>query len=286
MLMLIGIFKETEPDERRVALSPDLVENYLKLGYEVVLEHGAGVSAGYTDESYQRRGAKLSDGPALWAAADIVLKIRAPLMAEARALKAGATVIAPLLEMRHDEALMAVLAAKRCNLVALELIPRISRAQKMDILSSMANIAGYRAVIEAAGQFGGFFTGQITAAGKIPPAKVLVIGAGVAGLSAIGAARSLGAIVRAFDIRKEVGEQIKSMGAEFLFIAIDEDGSGAGGYAKTMSPAFIQAEMQLFKQQAADVDIIITTALIPGRRAPILIDAEGFCCVAAGQRRD
>ena len=282
MLMLIGIFKETEPDERRVALSPDLVENYLKLGYEVVLEHGAGVSAGYTDESYQRRGAKLSDGPALWAAADIVLKIRAPLMAEARALKAGATVIAPLLEMRHDEALMAVLAAKRCNLVALELIPRISRAQKMDILSSMANIAGYRAVIEAAGQFGGFFTGQITAAGKIPPAKVLVIGAGVAGLSAIGAARSLGAIVRAFDIRKEVGEQIKSMGAEFLFIAIDEDGSGAGGYAKTMSPAFIQAEMQLFKQQAADVDIIITTALIPGRRAPILIDAEVFAALRPG----
>ena len=280
--MIIGIPKETVPRESRVALSPDLIENYLKLGFEIELETGAGIDAGYADETYQTLGVRVVDRLTLWAHADILLKIRAPELTEIDSLKVGATVICQLGAGKQNTSLWEQLRAKKCNLIALEAVPRISRAQKMDILSSMANIAGYRAVVEAAGQYPGFFTGQMTAAGKIPPAKVLIIGAGVAGLAAIGAARGLGAIVRAFDIRKEVADQIKSMGAQFLTVSIDEEGSGAGGYAKTMSPAFIKAEMDLFKSQAKEVDIIITTALIPGRPAPILIDEEVFAALKPG----
>ncbi len=206
----------------------------------------------------------------LWSAADIILKVRAPEDSEIEGMPEGKTIISFIWPAQNEE-LLNKLAARSATVIAMDAVPRISRAQKMDALSSMANIAGYRAVIEAANNFGRFFTGQITAAGKVPPAKVMVIGAGVAGLAAIGAARSLGAIVRAFDTRPAVKEQVESLGAEFLELEFEEDGSGAGGYAKTMSKEFIDAEMALFREQAKEIDIIITTALIPGRPAPKLI---------------
>ncbi|POR49381.1 NAD(P) transhydrogenase subunit alpha [Paraburkholderia eburnea] len=282
MAMTIAIPREIFPDERRVAATPESVAHLLKLGYVVEVEAGAGEQASYMDDAYRAAGACIvDDALELWSSADIVLKVRPPSIDEAQHLKRGATLIGFIWPAQQD-ALLDTLAARGATVLAMDCVPRISRAQKLDALSSMANMAGYRAVIEAAQYFGRVFTGQITAAGKMPPAKVLVIGAGVAGLAAIGAARGLGAIVRAFDTRPEVGQQIESMGAEFLTVEIEEEGGGAGGYAKQMSAKFIEAEMALFKAQAAEVDIIVTTALIPGRPAPRLLDAQTVACLRAG----
>lgn len=272
--MKIGVPKEIYPGEKRVATTPEAAEQIIKLGYEICVESGAGVSADISDEAYQKAGVKIvPDAKSVWEHSDIVMKVRAPTKDEADLLHKGENLISFIWPAQNND-LMQHLAGKDINVMAMDSVPRISRAQKLDALSSMANIAGYRAVVEAAQHFGRFFTGQITAAGKIPPAKVLVIGAGVAGLAAIGAAKSMGAIVRSFDTRPEVKEQIESMDAEFLMLDFKEEGSGTGGYAKTMSPEFIAAEMALFAQQAKEVDIIITTALIPGKPAPKLITAD------------
>jgi len=273
--MRIGVPRETHDGEKRVATTPDVAGELQKLGYEVVVESGAGAGASFFDDAYAEAGCEIAESPGdIWNRCDIVLKVRPPADAEVRQLRAEQT-LASFVWPGQNEQLLAELTGTGATVLAMDSVPRISRAQKMDALSSMANIAGYRAVVEAAQHFGRFFTGQITAAGKIPPAKVLVIGAGVAGLAAIGAARSMGAIVRAFDTRPEVKEQVESMDAEFLMLDFeDEDGSGEGGYAKVMSDEFIKAEMALFAEQARDVDIIITTALIPGKPAPRLITAE------------
>ena len=272
--MKIGIPKETYVGEKRVATTPEVIGWLQKLGYEVAVESGAGVEANFNDDVYSEAGAEIIQGAqALWDAADIILKVRAPDDTEVNYLKEGKTLISFVWPAQNEE-LMSKLANTKANVLAMDSVPRISRAQKMDALSSMANIAGYRAIVEASHHFGRFFTGQITAAGKVPPAKVLIIGAGVAGLAAIGAANSLGAIVRSFDTRPEVKEQVESMGAEFLMLDFEEDGTGEGGYAKTMSDEFIAAEMALFAEQAKDVDIIVTTALIPGKPAPKLISEE------------
>ena len=278
--MKIAVPREVHAGERRVATTPDVVKQVIKLGFEVMVEAGAGSAASYADEAYVEAGASLvNDTRALWSGADIILKVRAPeshpalACHEASLLHAGQTLISFIWPGQNPE-LMERLAATGANVLAMDSVPRISRAQKMDALSSMANIAGYRAIVEAAGVFGRFFTGQITAAGKVAPAKVLVIGAGVAGLSAIGTAKSMGAIVRAFDTRLEVKEQVHSMDAEFLELDFKEEGGGSGGYAKTMSDEFIKAEMALFAEQAREVDIIVTTALIPGKPAPKLITAQ------------
>lgn len=278
--MKVGIPKEVYPGECRVAATPDTVKRLQKLGFAVLLEAGAGQRANFSDEAYQAVGCQVvPDAPALWEQADIVLKVRSPMLipdsgkAETEFLTAGKTLISFIYPGQNRE-LLDEMALRQATVLATDCVPRITRAQKMDTLSSMANIAGYRAVIEAANNFDRFFPGQITAAGKVPPAKVLVIGAGVAGLAAIGAARNLGAIVRAFDTRPVVKEQVESLGAEFLELHFEEDGTGQGGYAKVMSDEFIKAEMELFAQQAQDVDIIITTALIPGIKAPLLITRE------------
>ena len=272
--MLIGVPKESHPGEKRVATTPEVVKHLRQLGYSVAVQSGAGKAANFLDQDYTDAGAEVvKDASALYQSADIILKVREPQADEIGYLKEGSILICFLAPAQNPD-LLQTLAGKKINALAVESIPRISRAQKMDALSSMANIAGYRAVIEAAQRFGRFFTGQITAAGKIPPAKVLVIGAGVAGLSAIGAAKSMGAIVRAFDTRPEVKEQVESMNAEFLMLDFEEEGSGAGGYAKVMSKEFIEAEMALFAAQAKEVDIIITTALIPGKPAPELITED------------
>lgn len=278
--MRIAVPKEVKSGEKRVATTPDVVKQLTKLGYNISVEAGAGSAAKFNDNDYIDAGANIvSDVAQLWQKADIILKVRAPQdhpdlgLNEESLLKEGQTLIA-FLWPRQNEELMARLAEKKVNALSVDMIPRISRAQKMDALSSMANIAGYRAIIEAAQQFGRFFTGQITAAGKIQPAKVLVIGAGVAGLSAIGTAKSMGAIVRAFDTRPEVKEQVESMDAEFLMLDFKEEGEGSGGYAKVMSKEFIEAEMALFREQAQEVDIIVTTALIPGKPAPELITED------------
>ncbi len=275
--MKIGIPREVHAGEKRVAATPETVGQLAKLGYTVAIEAGAGDGAQFADDAYRAAGAEVvADTRALWAQSDIVLKVRAPEQQpalgvnEAELLREGSTLLSFIWPAQNPD-LLERLKARRVTVIAMDAVPRISRAQKLDALSSMANIAGYRAVIEAAQHFGRFFTGQITAAGKVPPAKVMVIGAGVAGLAAIGTARSLGAIVRAFDVRPEVKQQIESMGAEFLELDFKEEGSGGGGYAKQMSPEFIKAEMDLFAAQAKDVDIIITTALIPGKPAPKLI---------------
>ena len=275
--MKIGIPKEVHAGEKRVAATPETVGQLVKLGYAVAIEAGAGEGAHFADEAYRAAGAGIVTEPrALWAQSDIVLKVRAPEkhpklgVHESELLREGGTLLSFIWPAQNPD-LIELLKARRATVIAMDAVPRISRAQKLDALSSMANIAGYRAVIEAAQHFGRFFTGQITAAGKVPPAKVMVIGAGVAGLSAIGTAHSLGAIVRAFDVRLEVKQQIESMGAEFLELDFKEEGSGGGGYAKQMSPEFIKAEMDLFAAQAKEVDIIITTALIPGKPAPKLI---------------
>jgi NAD(P) transhydrogenase subunit alpha len=270
----IGIPKEIFEGEARVAATPDTAKKLQKMGFEVLIEKGAGAKANFPDELFEKADCQIvKDEKTLFKEADIILKVRPPQAKEIKLLPENKTLISFINAVGNPE-LVKSLEAKNATVIAMEAIPRISRAQKMDALSSMANIAGYRAVIEAANHFGSFFTGQITAAGKIPPAKVLVIGAGVAGLAAIGAARSLGAIVRAFDTRPEVAEQVESMGAEFLMLDFKEDGTGEGGYAKVMSKEFIEAEMALFAEQAKEVDIIITTALIPNRKAPILITTE------------
>ncbi|SAK76170.1 NAD(P) transhydrogenase subunit alpha [Caballeronia fortuita] len=278
MPMMIAVPRERFPGERRVALTPEVVGHLLKLGFEVSVEGGAGELAAFTDDAYRTAGARIvQNAPSLYADADIVVKVRAPSIApvgdEVEWLREGSTLIS-FIWPAQNAALLTRLSERNVTALAMDCVPRISRAQKLDALSSMANMAGYRAIIEAAHQFGRGFMGQITAAGKIAPAKVLVIGAGVAGLAAIGAARSLGAIVRAFDTRPEVRQQVESMGAEFLELDYVEDGSGSGGYAKEMSAEFIAAEMALFAAQAKDVDIIVTTALIPGKPAPKLITAD------------
>ncbi|MBB3002493.1 NAD(P) transhydrogenase subunit alpha [Paraburkholderia tropica] len=282
MAMTIAVPRESQQDERRVAATPESVAQLIKLGYEIEVETGAGERASYPDDAYRQAGACLvDDALELWSNADIVLKVRPPATDEVQRLKTGATLIGFIWPAQNG-ALLEACAVRGVTVLAMDCVPRLSRAQKLDALSSMANMAGYRAVIEAAQHFGRLFTGQITAAGKMPPAKVLVIGAGVAGLAAIGAARGLGAIVRAFDTRPEVGQQVESMGAEFLSVDVDEDGGGTGGYAKQMSAKFIEAEMALFEAQAREVDIIITTALIPGKPAPRLIDAKTAACMRAG----
>jgi NAD(P) transhydrogenase subunit alpha len=269
--MKVGIPCELSPGELRVAATPKTTERLIKQGFEVVIEKDAGKHSKYSDHEYEKAGASiLASAKEIYESADIILKVQAPTEAEIKMMHEGQVSLSYLWPAQNED-IMQKLASKGVNAIAMDAIPRISRAQKMDVLSSMANIAGYRAVIEGANHFGRFLNGQITAAGKVEPAKVLVIGAGVAGLAAIGAAKSLGAIVRAFDTRKEVAEQIESMGAQFLTVNIDEDGSTESGYSKVMSQAFIDAEMQLFKEQAEEVDIIITTAQIPGREAPKLI---------------
>ena len=274
--MLVAIFREPDAAECRVAASPDSVKKIIKLGYTVEIESGAGDKAHFPDGLYEQAGAKMvapADVDNLWKTADVILTIDPPSDDNLAKIKPGAAVMGFFWPARH-ESLLESLKQRNITALSMDCVPRISRAQKMDALSSMANIAGYRAVIEAANQFGSFFTGQITAAGKVPPAKVLVIGAGVAGLSAIGTAKGLGAVVRAFDTRDAVKDQVKSMGAEFLELDFEESGEGAGGYAKVMSEEFIKAEMELFAQQAKDVDIIVTTALIPGKPAPRLITTD------------
>ena len=274
--MKIGVPREIHAGERRVATTPDVASQLMKMGFSVAVESGAGTEASFSDKAYEAAGCEvIKTAEELWAHADMILKVRAPEADEPGMLRAEQTLISFVMPGQNPD-LLEKLTASGATVMAMDSIPRISRAQKVDALSSMANIAGYRAVVEAAQHFGRFFTGQITAAGKIPPAKVLVIGAGVAGLSAIGAAKSMGAIVRSFDTRPEVKEQVESMDAEFLMLDFedDEDGAGEGGYAKVMSDEFIAAEMALFAEQAKDVDIIITTALIPGKPAPRLITAE------------
>jgi NAD(P) transhydrogenase subunit alpha len=274
MALTIGIPRETFAGEKRVATVPDVVQKLIKLGFAVSVESGAGADANFADDTYRAAGASIvADAAGLWAQSDIVFKVRAPSSNEVGLMKPGSTLVSFIWPAQNPE-LMQQLAAKGATVLAMDSVPRLSRAQKMDALSSMANIAGYRAVIEAAHHFGRFFTGQITAAGKVPPAKVFVIGAGVAGLAALGAAVGLGAIVRANDTRPEVADQVKSMGAEFVGVDYVEEGEGVGGYAKTMSAGFLKAQKETFAKQAKDVDIIITTALIPGKPAPKLITAE------------
>ncbi len=276
--MRIGVPKEIKEGERRVATTPEVAGQLIKkLGFEVAIESGAGESANFADSAYAEVGVTVvPDAKSIWSDSDIILKVRPPeynakLKSEEVDLLHENQILITFLWPAQNPDMLKKLAAKKVTALSMDSVPRISRAQKMDALSSMANIAGYRAVVEAAQHFGRFFTGQITAAGKIPPAKVMVIGAGVAGLSAIGAAISMGAIVRAFDTRPEVKEQVESMDAEFLELDFKEEGSGVGGYAKVMSKEFIAAEMALFAEQAKEVDIIITTALIPGKPAPELI---------------
>ncbi|NBO73035.1 MAG: Re/Si-specific NAD(P)(+) transhydrogenase subunit alpha [Gammaproteobacteria bacterium] len=274
MPLTIGVLRETFAGEKRVAAAPEVVEKLIKLGFGVCIESGAGDAANFSDSAFISAGAKIAAGAGeLLATSDIVFKVRAPSSQEVAAMRPGTTLISFIWPAQNPE-LMKQMAERRLTVLAMDSVPRISRAQKMDALSSMANIAGYRAVIEAAHHFGRFFTGQITAAGKVPPAKVFVIGAGVAGLAALGAAVGLGAIVRANDTRPEVGDQVKSMGAEFVPVDYQEEGTGVGGYAKVMSEGFQRAQREVFAKQAKDVDIIITTALIPGKPAPKLITAD------------
>ncbi|KQT69859.1 MULTISPECIES: Re/Si-specific NAD(P)(+) transhydrogenase subunit alpha [unclassified Aureimonas] len=282
--MKFGVPKEVRAGEKRVALTPESVGRLRKLGYDCLVEAGAGEAARFSDASYAEAGARVvPDADALWREADIVAKVRPPEPSEVELSHSGQVLISFLYPAQSPD-LLSSLKDRGVTAIAMDMVPRISRAQKMDALSSMANIAGYRAVIEAGNHFGRFFTGQITAAGKVPPAKVLVIGAGVAGLAAIGAAQSLGAQVRAFDVRPEVAEQIQSMGAEFLFLdfADTADGAATGGYAAPSSPEFREKQLELFRAQAAEVDIVITTALIPGRDAPKLWLADMVAAMKPG----
>lgn len=268
--MKVGIPTEISPKELRVAATPKTVLRLKKQGFDVYIQSNAGVKANFSNEAFEEAGAHIVQNAAeIYGNSDIVLKVKEPSAEEVSMMKEGLVMLSYLWPAQNPE-LLQKLADKKVNAIAMDAIPRISRAQKMDVLSSMANIAGYRAVVEGAFHFGRFLNGQITAAGKVEPAKVLVIGAGVAGLAAIGAANSLGAIVRAFDTRKEVAEQIESMGATFLTVEIEEDGATSSGYSKVMSQEFIDAEMALFLEQAKDIDIVITTAQIPGREAPKL----------------
>jgi proton-translocating NAD(P)+ transhydrogenase subunit alpha len=269
----IGAPKEIFEGEARVAMTPDSATQLQKLGYDCLIEAGAGQAAGFSDALYKNAGVKVVKGAAaLWKASDIIVKVRPPEDIETKRLHKDQTLIS-FFYPGQNEALMEKAAAKGANVIAMDMVPRISRAQKMDALSSMANIAGYRAVIEAGNNFGRFFTGQVTAAGKVPPARVLVIGAGVAGLAAVGTATSLGAITLAFDVRPEVAEQVESMGAQFVYLDFDgpaQDGAATGGYAAPSSPEFREKQLAKFRELAPDIDIVITTALIPGRDAPKL----------------
>ncbi|MFZ3324310.1 MAG: Re/Si-specific NAD(P)(+) transhydrogenase subunit alpha [Usitatibacter sp.] len=271
---VIGVPKEVFPGEKRVATVPEVVPKLAKLGFSVIVQSGAGEAASLSDDAYAAAGATIvPDAASVWSKADIIFKVRAPSAEEVPMLREGQTFVSFIWPAQNPD-LMKSLAARKATVIAMDSVPRMSRAQKMDALSSMANIAGYRAVIEAAHHFGRFFTGQITAAGKVPPAKVFVIGAGVAGLAAIGAAAGLGAIVRANDTRPEVADQIKSLGGEYVPVDYQEEGTGVGGYAKVMSEGFQKAQRETFARQAKEVDVIITTALIPGKPAPKLITAQ------------
>jgi len=271
--MRIGTPKEIYPGETRVAMTPASAAELQKLGYECLIEKGAGDASRFSDQDYKDAGVKIvATAAALYKAADVVAKVRPPEDIEVKRLRTGQTLVS-FFYPAQNEKLMDAANKKGAHVIAMDMVPRISRAQKMDALSSMANIAGYRAVTEAANSFGRFFTGQITAAGKVPPAKILVVGAGVAGLAAIGAAQSMGAMVYAFDVRPEVAEQIESMGAEFVFLEFEEeqqDGATTGGYAAPSSPIFREKQLEKFRELAPDMDIVITTALIPGRDAPKL----------------
>jgi NAD(P) transhydrogenase subunit alpha len=272
MPQLIGVPREIAAGEKRVATVPEVVEKLIKLGFRVALEPGAGDAANFSDETYRAAGAEVT--PDVWAKADIIFKVRAPSGEEAARMREGQTLISFIWPAQNPE-LMQQLAARKGTVLAMDALPRmLSRAQKMDALTSMAGVTGYRAVIEAAHHFGRFLTGQITAAGKIPPAKIFIAGAGVAGLAAIGTAAGLGAIVRANDTRAEVADQVVSLGGEFVKVDYEEEGSGGGGYGKVMSEGFQKAQREMYAKQAREVDIIITTALIPGKPAPKLITAD------------
>ena len=279
----IGVPREIFPLEKRVATVPEVVEKLAKLGFTVAVESGAGALANMDDDAYRAVQAEiLPDAASLWGQCDIVFKVRPPTPEEVALMRAGQTLIGFIWPAQNPE-LMQQLAAKQVTVLAMDALPRmLSRAQKMDALTSMAGVSGYRAVVEAANAFGRFFNGQITAAGKVPPAKVFIAGAGVAGLAAIGTAVGLGAIVRANDTRAEVADQVKSLGGEFVKVDYDEEGGGGGGYAKVMSEGFQQAQREMYAQQAREVDIIITTALIPGKPAPKLITAEMVKTMKAG----
>uniref|UniRef100_UPI0028A0DD30 Re/Si-specific NAD(P)(+) transhydrogenase subunit alpha n=1 Tax=Paracoccus sp. TaxID=267 RepID=UPI0028A0DD30 len=271
--MKVGALKELQDGETRVAITPSSAAHLKKLGHEVYVESGAGARSGFTDDAYRAAGITIEPTAGdLTRDVDVVVKVRPPSEDELRSMRAGQTLISYFLPAQNPE-LLEVARQQGVTAIAMDMVPRISRAQKMDALSSMANIAGYRAMIEAANNFGRFFTGQVTAAGKVPPAKVLIVGAGVAGLAAIGAATSLGAQVYAFDVRPEVAEQIESMGAEFVYLDFAEaaqDGAATGGYAAPSSPEFREAQLKKFRELAPEMDIVITTALIPGRDAPVL----------------
>ncbi|WP_428674520.1 Re/Si-specific NAD(P)(+) transhydrogenase subunit alpha [Roseibium sp.] len=269
----IGTPKETFPGENRVAMTPESAKQLQKLGYSCLIQSGAGAAAGFSDKAYEEAGVEIvKTAASLWKKADIISKVRQPDDKELGYLTKGKTLISFFNPGGNEDGLENA-KASGANVIAMEMVPRISRAQKMDALSSMANIAGYRAVIEAGNNFGRFFTGQITAAGKVPPAKVLIVGAGVAGLAAIGTSTALGAITYAFDVRPEVAEQVESMGAEFVYLDFEEeqqDGAATGGYASVSSPEFREAQLAKFREIAPDIDIVITTALIPNRPAPKL----------------
>ena len=275
MPLTIGVPREVFAGEKRVATVPDVVEKLIKLGFKVAVEAGAGDAANFSDETYRAVGAQIiEDTATLWSTSDIIFKVRVPSAEEVGLLREGGTLIGFIWPAQNPE-LMQLLAARKATVLAIDALPRtLSRAQKMDALTSQAGVAGYRAVIEAANAFGRFFNGQITAAGKVPPAKVFIAGAGVAGLAAIGTAANLGAIVRANDTRAEVADQVVSLGGEFVKVDFEEEGSGGGGYAKVMSEGFQQAQRDMYAKQAKEVDIIVTTALIPGKPAPKLITAE------------
>jgi len=275
MSQVIGVPRETAAGEKRVAAVPEVVEKLVKLGFKVAVQSGAGDAANCSDDAYRAAGAEIvADAAQLWAGSDIVFKVRGPSAEEIGMVREGQTLVSFIWPAQNAE-LMQQLAARKATVLAIDTLPRmLSRAQKMDALTSMASISGYRAVIEAANAFGRFFNGQVTAAGKVPPAKVFIAGAGVAGLAAIGTAVGLGAIVRANDTRAEVADQVKSMGGEFVKVDYEEEGSGGGGYAKVMSEGFQKAQREMYAKQAGEADIIITTALIPGKPAPRLITAE------------
>ncbi len=284
----IGALSEVFPGENRVAMTPDSALQLAKLGHTACIEAGAGAKAGFSDAAYAAAGVEvLKDAKAVIAAADVIVKVRGPEQAELAAMNDGQTLISFFWPAQNPDLLDAA-AKKNLTVLAMDMVPRISRAQKMDALSSMANIAGYRAVIEAGSNFGRFFTGQVTAAGKVPPAKVLIVGAGVAGLAAIGTSVSLGAIVHAFDVRPEVAEQIESMGASFVFLEFDAselpDGAATGGYAAPSSPAFAAKQLAKFRELAPEMDIVITTALIPGRPAPKLWTEDMVRAMKPGSR--
>jgi NAD(P) transhydrogenase subunit alpha len=269
---LIGVPRESAAGEKRVATVPEVVEKLVKLGFRVAVQSGAGDGANFSDDAYRAAGAEIVSDP--WSSADIIFKVRAPSAPEVALMRPGQTLVSFIWPAQNPE-LMQSLAARKVTVLAIDSLPRtLSRAQKMDALTSMAGISGYRAVIEAANAFGRFFAGQVTAAGKVPPAKVFVAGAGVAGLAAIGTAVGLGAIVRANDTRAEVADQVKSLGGEFVKVDYEEEGAGGGGYAKVMSEGFQKAQREMYARQAREVDIIITTALIPGKPAPRLITAD------------